>query len=306
MWVQAIALRRQRLERSVKGLISLRLLGVPYRGGCPVWGGANSDLLYALHVLCRGDGLMAWPEEGRPVFVVESDPERFADWSITRASAFLGRKDRDKALSDALWSTLFTVRGRRRAEEPPGGIGPEPATVVVSGEVFPGREAVYLERAGAGEWVLVFESPWKADRGGREQRVMRALPEGVGPGQVWIWIPRELKPCEREEVTCYLAAAKALRKALSAEHIDEGRGRLVRELRQSYLGTCKPALEAIIDCYREGTIETDRGTWWAGERGASLVEAIADLVTWAGGGMDRERAFDKRCHRGYNGDGGGW
>ena len=49
--------RRRRLERSLKALVVLRLLDVPYRSGCPISTGAEKNLLSSLSVHCRGAGL---------------------------------------------------------------------------------------------------------------------------------------------------------------------------------------------------------------------------------------------------------
>jgi hypothetical protein len=272
--------QRQQLERSLKTLIVLRLLRVPYRSGCPISAGEEESLLSSLYVLCRGAGLMVWDEGSNPVYVVETDHERFVEWIITRMTAFLGRNDRDKAMSDALWSTMFSCADRG------GGQGLSPAgsqarLLLLSGGGFSGREAVLVQWPGAGEWVLVFESPWEADRGRRVHQVMMTLPGGILPSQVWIWVPRQPSPSEEERITCYMATARALRQTLSGENAEETGGWLVHALQHPYLRASPPALKATIDCYRQGTVITDRGAWRPGEHTGSLVHLVGKLVAWA-------------------------
>ena len=211
--------------------------------------------------------------------VVGADPDWFVEWAIARMAAYLGRADRDKAVSDALWATLFCT--------PERGTGPEflpdgsqQHRLTLSGDVFPGREAVLVRWPGVAEWVLVFESPWEADRGGRLQRVMRALPGGIDSCQVWIWVPREPSPHEADRITYYMAAARVLRNAFSEEGADQTGGWLIRALQEPYLGASRPALEAIIACYRQGMVVTDGGTWRPGQHTDSLADLVGDLVAW--------------------------
>jgi len=289
--------RRRRLERSLKALIVLRLLDVPYRSGCPISTGAEKNLLSSLSVHCGGAGLMAWTEGGAPVYVVETDRERFVDWIVGRTTAFLGRDDRDKVLSDALWATLFATPGRDVGQDlPPSGAqtsdGCRTRSLLLSGDAFAGREAVVVQRPGVGRWVLVFESPWETDRGRRVRQVMKALPDGIGPGRVWIWVPRQPLPREDEDITLHMATSRALREVTSGERADGTTcGWLLRALQRLYLGASAPALEAIVACYREGTVVTDRGTWRPLERAQPLVHLVGEFGAWASGGDARQQSI---------------
>ena len=272
--------RRRYLEKSLKTLIVLRWLGVPYRSGCPISAEKHKSLLSSLYVLCGGAGLMVWDEEISPVYVVETDQDRFVEWIVARMAAFLGRSDRDKSVSDALWSTLFSTP-ELGSERELASAGSPSHSLRLSGDVFSGREAVLVQSPGAGARVLVFESPWEADQGRRVHRVMKAWPEEIPSCPVWIWVPRRLSPHEQERITRYMAIARALRGTVSGENPDETGEWLVRALRRPYLGASTSALKAIIDCYRQGTVVTDRGAWQPGERTDSLVHLIGDLATWA-------------------------
>jgi hypothetical protein len=271
--------RRRQLEKSLKALIILRLLGVPYRAGSPIPGAAEEGLLSSLHILCQGAGLMAWNENGNPVYVVENDPERYVEWVVTRMTAFLGRNERDKAVADALWSKLFSVpEGGVRQELLPA--GSQPCSLLLSGDVFSGREALLIQWPGAGKWVVAFESPWKVDQGRRVHRVMRALPGEVSSGRVLIWVPRRLLPREEEQVVCYMAIARALRMMPADESADETGGWLMRALQRAYLSASKLALEAILDSYRQGMVVADRGMWYPDQRTDSLVCLVRELMVW--------------------------
>jgi len=270
---------RGQLKKALKVLMMLRLLEVPYRPGSPLPSAVEADsLLASLHVLCGGVGLMRWREGDRPVYVVEADRGRFVEWVVARTTGLLGRQDRDKGVSDALWSTLFPIAecgARQERYLPPGQSGGGP--VQLCGGAFPGREAVLIRRPGRGAWVLVFESPWEMDRGRRVHQAMRALPPHLSPGQVLIWMPRRPLRREAEQITCYIAAGRALRQALS----QEGAGEVVCALQRSYLWASGPALEGIVDGYRDGRVIADGGTWRPGDHANSLVHLIGELVAKA-------------------------
>jgi hypothetical protein len=273
---------RRQLERSLTSLIVLRLLGVPYRSGCPVSAGEGENLLSSLHVLCGGTGLMTWKEDSKPVYVVEADHQRFVEWVVERVTSFLGRNDWDKVVSDALWSAMFPVPEcgtRHERELRPTWSQSHP--ILLSGTAFLEQGAVLVRRSDLGEWVLVFESPREMDRGRRVHRVMTALPRGISPGQVWIWVPTQPLRDEQGQITCHMATARALRQALcaSAGEMDE---RLIRKLRREYVRTSTPALTGIVDCYRQGMVVADKGIWEPSNHTGSLVDLIGELVAWAG------------------------
>jgi hypothetical protein len=87
---------------------------------------------------------------------------------------------------------------------------------------------------------------------------------------------------EEERITHYMATARAL-KTFSGESAEGKGGRLIHALRRPYLEASKSALEAIVDCYRQGTVVTDGGAWRPGEATDSLVHLMGELVTWVSG-----------------------
>jgi len=274
--------RQRQLEKSLKALIVLRLLRVPYRAGNPVPGMAAEGLLSSFYILCKGAGLMAWNDNGNPVYVVENDPEQFVEWVVTWMAAFLDRNERDKAVSDALWSALFSAPecGARQGLLPAVS---QPCSLLLSGDVFSGREALLIQWPGAGKWVVAFESPWKVDQGRRVHRVMRALPEEVSSSRVLIWVPRRLLLREEEQVVCYMAIARALRMMPADESVDETGGWLIRALQRAYVSASLHALEAILDSYRQGMVVTDRGTWCPDQCTDSLIHLVRELMVWVRG-----------------------
>jgi len=272
------------LEKVLKSLIMLRLLEVPYRPGCPISAAEEGEsLLASLYILCKGMGLMVLSEGGNPVYVVETDHGRFVEWIIARMTGLLGRNDRDKTVSDALWSALFPIpECGTRPERALSPTLPQSYPIQLSGNAFPGREAVLVRCPGLGEWVLVFESLWEMDRGGRVHRVVRVLPEGISPDQVWIWIPRRPSQPEAGQIASYMATARALRQVLSQESAGEMDEWTARALKRQYLQASTPALEGIVDCYRQGEVVTDIDTWRLDDHADSLVHLIERLVAWVG------------------------
>lgn len=268
------------LERTLKTLVVLRTLGLPYRPKSPIPWAEADDLLAALERLCDEDGLMTWcGSDGEPVYVVERDVERFVDWLIARLIAFLGPGEREKALSDALWSTLATEE-----QTSLGG-----ATIEIGVATFAGKEAVLVQHPELGTRVLVFESLWKEDRGRRTRRVLSRLPVGIPLEHVWIWVPASLNPEGSEQVTCYVALARALR-----EIGDEAQEAVVSRMSGLYLRTCAPALRTIVDGYRRGKLVTERGTWRPDGQPGSFVSVIRQGVAWA----TRERRILKSLQAG--------
>ena len=277
---------RERLGKSLKSLIILRLLWASYQSGCPSSsGGEEAALLATLHARCKGMGLMVWNEGAGPVYVVETERSQFVEWVITRMSSFLGRTERDKAVSDALWSMLFpTAECGLRQERALPTASLQPCPGLVSGSAFPGREGVGVRCPGQDERVLVFESPWEMDTGRRVHRALKDLPAGVPVERVWIWVPKRPSRRETEQVTCYMAAGRALRELLCQESAGEVVDRwLVRALRRRYVRASMPALRAIVECYRQGMVVAGEGTWRPEDHEGSMECLIRGLLTWADG-----------------------
>jgi hypothetical protein len=251
------------LKRALKTLVVLRTLGVPYRTAPAV------DRLAALHRLCEGDGLMAWHGRGdAPVYVVERDVERFVDWLLARQIAFLGRREREKALSDTLWSALVT--------EKPTTVGE--TLIGIEAAPFAEREAVLVQHPTLGQRVVVCESLWPVDRGQRLHRVLQRLPAGIPLDHVWIWLPASPDPEEVQRMTCYMALARTLREA-----DEEDREAALSVMRESYPSTSALALRAIVGCYRRGRVVTERGVWRPNGYQGSLVSLTRHLFAWASG-----------------------
>lgn len=253
------------LERALKTLVVLRTLGIPYRAPSS----PAADRLVALHRLCEGDGLMTWHERvGGPVYVVERDVDRFVDWLLAREVAFLGRREREKALCNALWVALKT-------EEPTI----DEASIGIEVAPFAEQEAVVVHPPALGQRVVVFESPWEADRGQRLHRVLQRLPEGMPVDHVWVWQPALLDPEDAQQVTCYMALARALREAG-----EENRAAALTLMGESYPSVSALALRAIVGCYRRGRVVTEQGMWQPNGHRGSLVSLTQYLVIWASDG----------------------
>lgn len=253
---------REVLERRLKELVLLRVLEVPYRTGSKA-----KELLASLHHVCGGDGLMVWRWNGdEPVYVVEREVEGFVEWLLARTMAFLGRRERDKALSDALWATL-SIGKQSVLEE---------TTFEIQMAPFAEGDAVLINHRELGRRVLVFESPWEGERGRRTHRVVRQLPEGMTPDQVWIWLPTVPDPEGDLQITCYMALARALRGAKEGE-----KGALSTLVGEAYLGASVSALRAIAGCYRRGRVVTDQRTWRPNGHRGDLVSLLKHLITWA-------------------------
>ena len=254
------------LERVLKTLVILRTLRLPYRAPSP----PAADRLAALHRLCEGDGLMTWHGRGgEPIYVVERDVEWFVDWLLARQITFLGQREREKALCDALWAALATEEPTTVGETPIG-IGVAP---------FAEREAVLIQHPALGQRVVVIESPWEAERGQRLHRVLQRLPEGMPVDHVWVWQPVLLDPEDAQQVTCYMALARALREAG-----EENRAAALNLMGESYPSVSALALRAIVGCYRRGRVVTERGVWQPNGHQGSLVSLTQYLVIWASDG----------------------
>lgn len=258
------------LEEALRVLVILRILGVPYRPGSPIPSVTAEELLDVLHRLCAGEGLMVWREvDDEPVYVVETAPEQFAEWLLARQVAFLGHREREKALSDALWAALATDDLVAVTE----------ASIRIEAGPFARREAVMVQHPTLGERVIVFESPWKEDQGRRARRVLKRLPEGVPSDHVWIWLPASPDPEEAQWMMCYMALGRALREA-----DEEDRGAALSVMRESYPSASALALRAIAGCYRRGRVVTERGVWRPNGYQGSLVSLTRHLIAWASGG----------------------
>ena len=57
---------------------------------------------------------------------------------------------------------------------------------------------------------------------------------------------------------------------------------MVRALQRTYLEASTPALKAVLNCYQEGEVVTDKGIWRPGGRADSLIQCMGELVAWAG------------------------
>jgi len=289
---------QEHLRKALKTIIVLRLLGVPYRAGCPTPAEGKAErLLASLYGLCGGAGLMVWDGEGAPVYVVETAPEQFVEWVVARSACFLGRDERDKTVSDAVWSALFPVAGHdAQPERELLPTGRQTCSTCLSGNTFPGREAVRIRCPDQDEYVLIFESLWEADRGRRVHRGVRALAGKFPMERVGIWIPGRPTPQDEELIVCYMATAQAMRRVFSCGGGRENERWLVRALQGQYLQVSRLALAVILKCYRHGMVVTDRGIWRPGNAVGSLVHLIGDLVTWSGMG-----GLDARCRKAASG-----
>jgi len=270
---------RERLRRGLKRLILLRWLGVPYRPGYPGQSGEGEELLSSLHRLCDGKGLMIWDGEGETVYAVEANREQFVEWIIEWTAGLLGRAERDKAVSDALWSALFPpYECGRRWERVVIGAG---FSFTLSWAPFPGREAVVVQRHGGGRWGIVFESPWSIDLGVRTHQAVRVMESKVDVARILVWMPRRLSQDEAAEVYRYMAAGRALRRALL-----EGQTALedpvVWVLQERYREAGAVALQALLASYREGSVIAEGEVWRVEGGRESLVGLMGDLIAWAG------------------------
>jgi len=270
------------VTRSLKRLIVLRLLEVPYRAGEPVE--ADTDvvqLLLDLHMHCRGYGLMIWQENGAQVFVVETEQELYIDWVIRRMAAFVQRRHRDKAVSDAIWATLFSQpdhsNGSERCLLP---TSPGQRMLCVSGDLFSNREGLVIRTSLTERWVLIFESPWEADQGYRVRQAMQQLPSAIKSDQVWIWEPRLLSGDESQVVLRYLAAGRALRHALLEYAQGRGVAWIIAALRRKYIGVCPQAMRQLLACFDEGTIISDGGVYTPRRGEQSLIPTLEALAAW--------------------------
>lgn len=254
------------LRRTLRRLIVLRILGLPYRSGSPISLARANGLLASLHRLCAGDGLMVWRgTDDEPVYVVERDTDRFIDWLVTRMIAFLGQWERDKALSDALWTTLTLGKGTRVED------------VTFKVEMIPSTQgqAVLVRHQTLGKRVLVFESPWEEEQGCRVHRVVRRLPQDVTWDQIWVWLPASPESEEDLYINRYAALARAVRETGGREP-----NAIRSRLSQLYVASSASALRAIVGCYRRGVVVTKQGTWRPDGRREPLAAAIGHLVAW--------------------------
>ncbi|MBN2394519.1 MAG: hypothetical protein JXR84_27550, partial [Anaerolineae bacterium] len=270
------------VTRSLKCLIVLRLLEVPYRAGEPIEADTGVvQLLLKLHMHCRGYGLMIWQENGAQVFVVETEQDLYIDWVIRRMTAFIQRRHRDKAVSDAIWATLFSQpdhsNGRERYLLP---ASPGQRLLCVSGDLFPNREGVLVKTSLTERWVLIFESPWEPDRGHRVRGAIQQLPDKVTSEQVWIWEPRVLSPAETQIVLRYIAAGRALRYALLEYAQGRGVAWIIAALRRKYTSVCPLAMRTLLACFDEGIIVSDGGVYNPRRGEQSLIPTLEALAAW--------------------------
>lgn len=248
-----------RLQQSLKYLMALRLLGVPYKTGCPLTNSVDDiKLLTRLHVLCEGHGLMAWGEGKDLCFVVEDNPQQLLSWIIQRASCFLGSKERDKIIADALWATLFP-ESLLESDPVRCWISESGDTFSISGEAHSGREGVWVNRGGDSSWYLVFESPWKQDRGCQVQHALEVLPPDMPKDRIAIWEPASLSPDESDLLVRSMSVSKALSYARSQCGQDIKMPWIVSGLHRVYIGNGKQAFHTILGCYKAGRVITDRG-----------------------------------------------
>lgn len=270
------------LMRSLKHLVVLRLLDVPYRYGDPVDANPNATrLLHELHQLCQGNGLMVWRENGAEVFVIETEQALYVNWVIHRMAARMQRKHRDKTLSDALWATLFShpdhSDGVKRCLR---SVSTNEDTLCVSGEHFPDRDGVIITTLWSKAQVLIFESPWEADRGHRVRRAIQQLPGGTTSEYVWIWEPRTFTQAESQTVLYYIAAGQALRCAILEYTQDRGLAWVINALRRAYISACPLAMKTLLTCFDEGLVVSDGGVYSPVPGEGHLLPTLEAFAGW--------------------------
>jgi hypothetical protein len=242
------------LKQQLKILIVLRLLDVPYR---PLTNDEDFACYQTIASACNEEGLKIWREGDACYVVVESSVHAYATWIVRRSLKLIGREEREKVVSDALWSHFFTTGNPPRTEITL--LDEEPSRCMIDGTAYSGREGIVLRCEGAAPWVIAFASPWKEDRGQRVCGVLSALPPEVPLGRVAVWEPRFLTSPERDDLLHYGAAARALRLALARDRRSPPHAHLIDILRKEYLTAAPGALRTLLACYREGRLITDCG-----------------------------------------------
>ncbi|MGC9395659.1 MAG: hypothetical protein ACP5J4_12475 [Anaerolineae bacterium] len=224
---------------------------------------------------------MIWRENGTEVFVVETEQALYVKWVIQRMTARIQRQYRDKAISDAIWATLFSSPDcsqdmTRCLLSPPGCS----RALCITGAHFPGREAAIITLPWSKRWALVFESPWEADRGHRVRRVIQQLPNDVTPERVWIWEPRAFTQTESQIVLYYIAAGRALRCAMLEQTQGRGIAWLIAALRRAYISASPQARKTVLTCFDEGFVVSDGGVHTPVIGAEHLMPTLEALAGW--------------------------
>lgn len=248
------------LREALKTMMLFRYLDVPYQGYDLEYMTTTGMLLVKLHLLCRGQGLMAWQEDDSVVFTIEVDREQFAAWTVKRMHYFQDSNTRDKLLSDALWSIVFATAENETLDRRRGRLSSGQVFFVLGGDT-PSRAAVsiYLPDAEVRS-MLVFESPWSQDRGRRVQRVLFDLPQSFPKSRILVWEPGSLDPEARVFLQDYLATGMALRYAMTQKHHGVPQDWLIRALRRRYLKAVPEVLHVLTGCFQQGQVVSDAAT----------------------------------------------
>ena len=275
------------LERAVRMLVMLGVIGLPYQPGCPPpvqWGtdAPLEPLLHRLHVLSKGAGLFLWETNGNRTYVVEEDLKQIVEWMTTCTLATLTAGDWNKTLSDAIWVCLFprfVCEGQIERTLPPTGRRPFP--LHISGAAFPGREAVIF-RCGEGEpWGLIFESPLEGERGKRARAALASLRKQVPLNRVLVWEPARPHERDRAFIARYTALARLLRAAFPLrEKAQQQRPGVVSVLKSRYVRACPRAMRAILTCYWQGAVVGRERVWRGFEEEHTLL-GIVERVAMA-------------------------
>ncbi|MBN2394713.1 MAG: hypothetical protein JXR84_28535 [Anaerolineae bacterium] len=268
------------LERYIQRLIVLRWLDVPYKGTRDPH--LLSQLL-SLHTLCQGHDLMVWVEGETPVFVVENRRKAFIAWMMQRMQAFLGYAERDKTLADALWTAWFTTPDFGSVSERTLPLPAGAESLHVSGEAFPGREAILIRAGEVPPRVVIFESPWELDQGRRVRAAMPQIPAGIPPSRVWVWEPARLTPGQAQTVLAYMTTGRALRYALLQKGYEQAAPRLVNVLKHYYLEASSSAIHHLVQCYQNGQIVTDDGVYPPPAESPDMLHSLAQVFATATG-----------------------
>lgn len=244
--------QRHYLERRLKQLIVLRLLDVPYGIAIP----DAAALLDALHQYCNGQGLMLWIEDHARIFLVETSTERYAEWIVHRMKQMISREQREVLISHTLWTSLSrdSECAGQRVRLGKGNLSP---SFWISQGALRAGEAVQVQGSGESPWIVVFESPWSADRGWRTWRAIAALPPEVPLSRVCIWEPRAPLSAEQESMIHTIAIARALHYILLQEAGGCSPHRLIPFLVQEHLISGEKTRQDIVTCYQEGRLITD-------------------------------------------------
>jgi hypothetical protein len=301
-----VVAERRFLEGAMKALVVLRALGLGYVGAAALTRAVNKGLTRAARMtpeqgvrllerlwkVCRGCVLYCREGEGGRAYMVERSAEDFAAWVVAGEMESLACPDLLRAASDAFWSSLtfrFICHSGREVSIPAGESYPHP--LWVRHLEVPGHEAlaVTVSRADgedlqgmAGKdkrgFVLVLDVPFRHLLG--RSICLKWLAGNANPEQVYIWMPDCLSPDEEERVRRCISLARALR-----EPRKRGATQVYNLLLRDYLALVARTLQAILDCYRRGTIVGPGGRLPIPATAASMGEVLRQITAWA---IDRD------------------